>query len=209
MKNALRLLAAFVLAAILCPHAAWGHRVNIFAWTEAGTVEVQCGFGKNSPARNSSVKVFDAEDGTELASGTTDETGRFSFPIPQVAKAHGLRILLDAGEGHRNEWKMAQDEFSDSSAPATSSETPATTNSPREPSPARGEPESGDAQRRGLTEARLRAVIGQELDSRLAPIKRALAEQKERGPELRDIIGGVGWLIGIAGIVLAMRRKRA
>ena len=74
---------------------------------------------------------------------------------------------------------------------------------------AQGKPDSSDVQQPALDEARLRAVIGQELDSRLAPIKRALAEQKERGPELRDIIGGVGWLIGIAGIILAMRRKRA
>ncbi len=209
MKNASRLLAAFALAALLCPVAAWGHRVNIFAWTEAGRVEVQCGFSKNSPARNSAVKVFDGENGAELASGTTDEKGRFSFPIPQAAKAHGLRIVIDAGEGHKNEWKMAQDEFSDSSAQAAPPEAADARNTPVAPPSAQEKPESSGAPAPTLDEARLRAVIGQELDSSLAPIKRALAEQKDRGPELRDIIGGVGWLIGIAGIVLAMRRKRA
>ena len=209
MKTASRLLAAFVLAAILCPVAARGHRVNIFAWTEAGRVEVQCGFGKSSPARNSAVKVFDAEDGAELASGTTDEAGRVSFPIPQAAKTHGLRIVIDAGEGHRNEWKMARDEFADSSAQATPPAAADARDTPMKTPTAQGKPDSSDIQQPALDEARLRAVIGQELDSRLAPIRRALAEQKERGPELRDIIGGVGWLIGIAGIILAMRRKRA
>jgi nickel transport protein len=34
-----------------------------------------------------------------------------------------------------------------------------------------------------------------------------LAEQTEAGPNLRDIIGGIGWIFGLIGVAAYFRRR--
>ena len=47
----------------------------------------------------------------------------------------------------------------------------------------------------------LRAIISQELQQQLSPIRRALAEQgQDASPRLRDIVGGIGWLLGLGAL---------
>ena len=113
-RPAAALLPLLLLAAaLLAPAPALAHRVNIFAWLEGGDVVVECGFNRSSPVKNGLITVFDAVDGKELLQGHTDDAGRFSFPVPQAAReGHGLRIRINAGEGHQNEWDMDASEFS-------------------------------------------------------------------------------------------------
>ena len=93
--------------------AAQAHRVNIFAWLEGETVRVECSFRRDSPVRQGTVIVFDAQTGRELLQGRTDGQGAFAFPVPAVVRqGHGLRIRILAGEGHQNEWQMDAAEFS-------------------------------------------------------------------------------------------------
>ncbi|MFR4118150.1 MAG: hypothetical protein ACLT2T_04335 [Bilophila wadsworthia] len=44
--------------------------------------------------------------------------------------------------------------------------------------------------------AEIERIVDAALDAKLSPIKRMLAEQAEAGPNLRDIIGGIGWILG-------------
>lgn len=46
------------------------------------------------------------------------------------------------------------------------------------------------------------------LDAKLAPLKRDLAAQRNAGPGLTEIIGGIGWLLGLAGMGLYFRGRR-
>ena len=66
--------------------AAQAHRVNIFAWLEGETVRVECSFRRDSPVRQGTVIVFDAQTGTELLQGRTDGQGAFAFPVPAVVR---------------------------------------------------------------------------------------------------------------------------
>ncbi|MDO5530519.1 hypothetical protein [Sutterella sp.] len=52
----------------------------------------------------------------------------------------------------------------------------------------------------GLTEADVEAAVARALDRRLAPIEKRLAESLDPGPRVQDIVGGIGWLIGLGGI---------
>ena len=91
---------------------AQAHRVNIFAWVEGSVVMTESGFSNGNKVQQGEVTVFDARSGEVLLQGRTDTKGRFSFPLPQAGREHGLRIRIDAGSGHRNEWHMEPDELS-------------------------------------------------------------------------------------------------
>ena len=83
------------------------HRVNLFAWVEGDMVYVESKFSSAKPVVSGKIIVSDSE-GTELLNGTTDENGKFSFKIPRKIE---LKIVLEAGTGHRAEWTIAADEI--------------------------------------------------------------------------------------------------
>lgn len=53
-------------------------------------------------------------------------------------------------------------------------------------------------------------AVDRALERRLAPVTRMLAEQAQAGPSFTEIIGGMGWLVGLAGIGawLSARKKQ-
>ena len=55
--------------------------------------------------------------------------------------------------------------------------------------------------------AEIERIVDAALDAKLSPIKRMLAEQTEAGPNLRDIIGGIGWIFGLIGVAAYFRRR--
>ena len=96
----------FLLFTLALPHAAQAHRVNIFAWTEGDQVVAECGFNGGNKVKQGQVVVYDVATGAKLQEGRTDDQGVYRFPVPAAGKAHGLRIVVKAGEGHQNEWMM-------------------------------------------------------------------------------------------------------
>lgn len=83
------------------------HRVNLFAWVEGDMVYVESKFSSAKPVKAGKIIVSDS-GGTALLSGTTDENGKFSFKIPRKME---LKIVLEAGTGHRAEWTIAASEI--------------------------------------------------------------------------------------------------
>lgn len=202
---------------LACADVAQAHRVNIFAWLEGGTVRVECSFRRDSPVQQGTVIVFDAQTGAELLQGRTDKQGAFAFPVPDVVRqGHGLRIRIVAGEGHQNEWHMDAAEFSSLLPDGTAATAPETEG--RIVSPGTGQAAESDERGAftpagtkdglGLSRKDVETIVDAALDRHLAPLRRALAARDETEPTLRDIVGGLGWIMGLVGIGLYFSRRR-
>ena len=83
------------------------HGVSVFAWVEDNTVYVESKFSGGKRVNAGKIRVLDPR-GTELLSGVTDPNGEFSFEVP---KKTDLKIVLEAGTGHRAEWTIAAAEI--------------------------------------------------------------------------------------------------
>lgn len=207
------LTALLLMLALLAPAAALAHRVNIFAWPDGDRIMVECGFSRSSPVRGGLVTVYDAADGRRLFQGRTDARGRLAFAVPDAARrGHGLRIEVNAGEGHVNEWLMEASEISGAAplpagsgqadAPVAAAASPAIAGAGDAPAlpAAAGQP---------VTAPEVRAIVTEALNTGLAPLRRELAALSAPGPDARDIIGGLGWIMGLAGIACyALARRR-
>ncbi|MDR3320555.1 MAG: cobalamin biosynthesis protein CbiL [Desulfovibrio sp.] len=197
-------LPLFAALLILFSTPALAHRVNIHAWPDGDSVRVHCGFSRNSPAKDSRVTVYDAADGKELLSGVTDGNGDFRFAVPEQAHTDGLRIRVNAGAGHENEWRMESREFArNSDAPdqiRPDSQNPPTVHFDNSTTamPARNDVLA-------LTEVRV--VVSEVLEAKLAPLRRDVAALSNPEPGVREIVGGLGWLVGLAGITLYLRSR--
>ncbi len=186
-------MAALVLLATIASTPAWAHKVTVFAWVEDKTVFTQSKFSGGRPAKNAPIAVYNAS-GEKLLEGRTDTRGRFSFtpPTPEA-----LQIVLMAGSGHRGEWHLAAEAFTPTAARAgTPSETTATDAHAAAP-PEGATPQAED----------LQAMIEAALDKKLAPVLRRL-EGQEQGPALKDVFGGIGYIVGIVGLVAYLRSSR-
>ena len=181
------------------------HRVNIFAFVDGDAVQVECGFNRSQKVKQGTVEVFDATTGARLLQGTTDDNG-----VLREA-GHDLNIRIIAGEGHQNDWTVAADELASSGTPkavaVAAAEVPATPASlvAGQAAPSAAAPVA--AVSGGATPAEIERIVDAALDAKLSPIKRMLAEQAEAGPNLRDIIGGIGWIFGLIGVAAYFRRR--
>ena len=215
-------LAAFIMGTAA---SALAHRVNIFAWTEGDQVVAECGFNGGNKVKQGQVVVFDAATGTKLVEGLTDDQGVYRFSVSAAGKAHGVRIVIKAGEGHQNEWTMDAAELASvqPAAPASAASptassalapaavaagtAPAANSGPQaQPSPKAEKTSPQPAA--NISAAELQSIVNAALDVKLGPIRRELAEMRVARPGFSEIFGGIGWLVGLAGIALYFKGRR-
>lgn len=202
-----------LLAALAAP--ALAHRVNVFAYVEGGDVVVECSYSRSERVRLGDVEVFDAASGAALLTGKTDEKGEFRFPVPPAARAAkaDLRIVLKAGEGHQNSTEVKAAEYL-SAAPAAAPVTPAAPIAAAgpvaaAPTPAQpgGQPVGQGAAAPALDAAALERIVEAAVEKKIAPLRAILVGEKEKGPGLTEIVGGLGWLVGLAGLAAYFAAK--
>lgn len=188
-KRILPSLLAVSVILILKSSPALAHKINIFAWVEGQTVFTESYFTGGKLIEGGLVKVFDPA-GQKLLEGRTDQKGELSFRLPQ--KTDLLLVLTDS-MGHKSDFTLQV-------------ETPVEVNRAEETGDIRIE-KSPDTVTMDMRQ--LRAIIEETIDLRLKPIYRSLADAKRReGPSLTNVIGGVGFIIGIMGLILYVRSHK-
>ncbi len=173
----------------------FAHKMRVFAWEEQDDIACEARFSGGRPARNVKVEVSDQRSGAILLTGETDDDGNFRFPTP--IDHGGLLIVVAGSDGHQASWQLA-------AAPvAAASPLPATDQARLTTTPL-----DNSTPPVVVSEERLQRLISEAVAAELAPIKRALAENAESSPNLQDILGGIGYLLGLAGIIAYGRAQK-
>lgn len=173
--------------------SALAHKVSIFAWVEAGQVHTESKFSGGRRVNAGRIEVFDHK-GNKRLDGTTDAQGYFAFPVPD--KAESLKIILNAGMGHGNHWLVTAQEL----GAAAPTETPVVTR--------KSSDDADIATGHDVTPSigpSIQHMVEQALDKKLAPIKAQLSEQVWG---LRDILGGLGYIIGLVGLASYLQNRK-
>ena len=198
----LSLLCLVVALMLLAAGDALAHRVNVFAWVEGDMVFVECKYPDGTKVHEGVIRVLDSA-GKELLNGKTNDKGEFSFKVP---KQDDLTIVLEAGMGHRGDWPLSRQDL----APAGEAPKPGPAAAPQAspkneaPSPAAAEPAAGPA---SPPPAGIDQAIEKALDKKLAPVMKMLAEMHEQKVRLTDVLGGIGYIIGLVGVAAYFKRK--
>lgn len=191
-------VSAAVFLIVFLPALAHAHKVNVFAYAEGGKVFSEGYFADGARCKNSKVEVFDAKTGERLSEGRTDGNGAFSFDIPRVSS---LRLALWAGEAHMGQYTIPEEEIKKAYGRSSARKEKA------------GEGMSEKVKTKGQIppEAEIEAAIERAVEKKLAPVMRTLAGIREEisRPGPAEILGGIGYIVGIAGIVMYfLSRKR-
>ena len=198
MNFTIRNLFTAVFLAVLfmtLPETALAHKVSIFAWVEGDTVHTLSKFSGGRKVKNATVAVFDTR-GNRLLDGRTDDQGEFSFKIP---KKTALRLELIAGAGHKGHWVVPIEEINEAAEAVTGAATD-------NPSAIGGPPET--TRFPGHDSTQIQAAIEKALDKKLKPVMKLLAESMQKDPSLSEIIGGIGYIIGLVGIAAYFKSRQ-
>ena len=177
----------------------YAHKVNMFAYSEGSDIFIEGYFSDGHKAQNSIVTVY-APDGKQLLQGTTDDKGQFSFPIPEKTD---LRIVLNAGMGHRTEYVIKASEISDDIAmsPIASTDSVAAT----EAMTNTGDESSTTSDR--VSNKELKIMIERAVGQSIKPLMREVSEMKEER-SLGTIVGGIGYIFGVLGIIFYIMARK-
>jgi len=208
-------LILLIFALLFPANTALAHKVMIFAWADGDTVHTESKFSGGKKVRGGEIIVSDPE-GNKLVIGKTDDEGEFSFKIP---KKTSLKIEVIAGMGHRGEWTLPAEELGDVGAaetPRAEPSVPETETVPKqEQAVSETAPVTVEAQKENppvsfapLKSEDIQSAVEKALDNKLKPVMKLLAESREQKPSLRDILGGIGYILGLMGIAAYFNSRK-
>jgi len=175
------------------PTTLLAHKVSLFAWVENDTVYTLSKFSGGKKVSNGRLVVFDA-DGHKLLEGVTDDRGEFAFKVPQKSD---LRLELIAGSGHKGYWRVPLEEITGRPVPGTPPKANSSQANVKMANPI------GDR-----SPEHLEAAIEKLLDKKLKPVMKMLAESRQSGPSLTEILGGIGYTIGLVRIAAYFKSRQ-
>jgi nickel transport protein len=149
-------------------------------------------FSGDKKVKDGLIKVYDIS-GNLLLEGRTDADGNFTFKDP---KRSDLKIVLEAGMGHRAEYVFEKEEVEQTSDLRSSVK-----------------PSESDIHKtliEGLSKEDIKKIMEEVIDEKMSGISRRLARiEEDNNPGLTEIIGGIGYIIGIMGIVLYFKNRKS
>lgn len=181
----LALLLALILLPVLAGPAD-AHALRVFAKVEGGDV---AGYGFFVGGGRPQGAAWRARMGEEtIAEGRTDSDGGFRFAVPVPVTAE-IVVTIDTGEGHLARTSLAPERFGGIAAPAP--EAAPVAQAPVAP--------AGGAATRAEVEAAVAAQV--------APLLERI-EAMDARMRLTDLVAGIAFIIGLAGVALWARGRR-
>lgn len=179
MKRIASILMLCTLAAGLRPDAALAHNLRLFATVVGGAIEGTTYFTGGTKARGAAIEAI-GPDGSVL--GQTRSSGDGSFRLPVGGPIEHM-LIADTGDGHRARFIIRAAEVGGTPADAAPSEIPVG-------------PSANNDIAQTITQAVDRALARQ-----LAPLREQI-DSYESKVRLHDILGGLGYIVGLAGLAL-------
>lgn len=191
LKKILFTFCLLVSVFCLLPSVSQAHKVRIFAYSEGEVIVGETAFSGGRAVKNSEIIVQDVASDRILLTCRTDDRGQFRFQIPEEAreKQLNLRVIINAGEGHRGEWLLEAADYLTNEKILSEGKT-------------------SYSKLISTDEELIRRVVEEAMDKKLSPIKHMLAEVMNQKPSFQDILGGIGYIFGIAGIAAYFKSKQ-
>ena len=191
MRKASILMAALWFLGIGAP-AAYSHKLKVFATAVGADISGYAYFVPGGRAQEASVIVKRA-DGSIADTLHTNENGDFSFA---ATSATDHAILVDAGDGHEARYTVHASEIT---IGGQATPVPAATSAPADQSVQTASPAAGTVD--------IAPIVEQAVARQLRPLREQIDAWQEK-IWFHDVLGGLGYIIGIAGLFYGLTGTR-
>lgn len=203
MRKYSMLTAAALIFFLAYASPALAHKVKVFAWTEGAVISGYVYFPGGARAQNVRVVFYGPED-KSLGETVTNKKGEFAFTAPYKCD---YRVVADIGDGHQAEYTLPASELPDSLAELGSGSKQAAQEEAAS-APAMKKPPVSGIEGEGvsavLSDSRLTELVEKAVMKQVLPLREQI-EQYEEKVRLHDILGGIGYIIGLMGVVLYLK----
>ena len=202
----------FLLLALMS-QPALAHKLKVFAQTEGDWIRGRAYFVGGAGAGGARVEVQDSE-GRVLAELTPADDGSFAYRALAPVEH---RLVARTGDGHGARWTIAAETLQGAFSPPTTppaadqsddSGPPPTRTQPPADIPAPQVPLDHDPVAPQTFDPALIGAIEQALARQTHPLAERLNALEER-VRFQDVLGGIGYILGLTGLALWWRCRRA
>ena len=207
------LICLFLLPALLLllnlPLPAQAHKLKLFGSVEGRTISGYAYY--SGGGRPAGVKVFLlGPDGEHLGEAVTNDRGEFELEAPVKAD---LLLTLKTADGHTASWPLTAGEFpadlkrlneSAVVSPRSGNEVETLGRSKDHPLP-----------ETGLFSVELRKLVTAAVSDSIKPLQqqivlyRSQLDQYENRIRFHDILGGIGYILGMAGLFMMIKGRKS
>ncbi len=180
------------------------HKVSIYAYAEDGKVFAEGYFVDGSKAKNSLIEVFDVKSGKKLLEVKTDGNGEASFKIPKIVP---LKLVITASMGHKNDYTVSEDEVREAMGEQMSE---VRGQKPEKIAQTDTDKEQEIVEKAEISSKEVERIVERVVEKKLQPIKNILLQIQESSskPGISEILGGIGYILGLMGIVMYFKSRR-
>ena len=200
-----RALALALLAAAGLLPSVHAHALDLFVSTDGSLIEGMAYFSDGGRPRGALAELF--VDGERVAASETDTDGRFTFELP--AASADVRVSVDVGDGHRASWRLRPDQLPRGPLPEPVASADAT--APQQQNAAPSHPGADADPARTTSNTELAAAIAEAVDERIAQQLAGLREElaiDARRRRVSDVLGGIGYILGLMGLATYLLRRK-
>lgn len=171
------------------------HKVNVYAYREGDRVIGECYFVDGLPCKGSKVEVYDLK-GIKIIETLTDERGKFSFTTSESVT---IRIVVFAGEGHRAEYILEAFEGKSIESKSKGKESDRTQK--------RIETKVSQVP---INREEIKQIIEDVMEVKIQGLRSEIMDlhKKMDRVNFREIIGGIGYIFGIWGLIMLLKRRK-
>ncbi len=190
-----------VFLTFFCTTVSFAHKINLFVWAENGSITVESSLTGGRTLVHGTVTVVNSETEETIITGKNDKNGTFSFTVPEeiLKQSPPLDIIVSGGDGHQAHWVIKADEYG--GLAKTASVLP-------EPDKQPVEQQTENKVPYCLSKADFEQLLDEHLEQKLAPIRKNIGSLVNHSPSIKDIGAGIGYLIGIAGLIAWFQSRK-
>ena len=171
---------------------AYSHAVRIFAAAEGETIKGYVYFPGGGRLQNGTIKIYGPGEAF-LAQVQTDQNGAFTYKAQD--KTDHL-FVYESADGHRAQFLLAGEQLAGNDAVAAASGTTSILNQV-----------SGNQQVDVPVSPHLEAALERVVARQIIPLRQQI-ETYEQKVRLHDILGGIGYIFGLAGLAFFLKGRR-
>ncbi len=192
-SNTLRFLAWLVVGlvtVVACPRMVEAHALKVFASRVGNRIEGYAYFPGGGRAAGMKV-ILKKTDGPSVAHARTDENGKFAFS--EVKRTQSYRIVAESTGGH-----------------VAIFEIPSERSHAEETTEGRKTGEEHPANRDGtpeLSDRSIQRTVERAVARKIRPLREQIDRMQSRA-RFQDILGGIGYILGICGIAFYWMARR-
>lgn len=187
-----------IAALMMLAAPAAAHKVNVFGYVENGAIIGEGYFPGGGKAKASKVELLD-NSGKVLSETKTDANGAFKIKLPQAEPP--LKLVITASMGHKGEYLLTAQDLGQSNK--------ATADKSVKQKPVKQITDSSGASPTGLGEKQIQAMVAEAVEKKLAPLQAQVARMNaERAIGVADVIGGLGYILGLLGLAAYMKSRK-